>query len=431
MTLVHFTIDIPVQSNISFIGNKNGTVFDYKHDKRGRLIFNYSTNKGETVKMENIIFENFNSFGITFTEILLVFATSDNFYFIINNCTFRNNENRIFRSEITCEERSHSEPSIVFNNCNFYNNTQGIIGVSNESSIFDDNRDECSTIDIKNSIFINNAAIIYSHHSHVEIDNCYFSRIENYSLNNKNIVFYSSRNIFSNLIIKNSIFKYINTQCSLPLIDGENIKLEIFNTSFSNCYTSYGYLIDIRHTKNLCTLFHGDDNIYEIDNSYFYDIKLSNSIPILSDSRFSIFTITNTKFSNITSLFGEQSQYTIKNVQLNSIYINSKAILYFIYNNVVIDNLEVEDIKCVGDDDKSSFLLFDSGEDKKSLNINKLSIKNGVSNGGFIKINGYSNKLVISNSFINNIKSSGSIIESKSKNVKINTNNNTNNIKLL
>ena len=105
--------------------------------------------------------------------------------------------------------------------------------------------------------------------------------------------------------------------------------------------------------------------------------------------------------------------------------------MYFIYNNVVIDNLEVEDIKCVGDDDKSSFLLFDSGEDKKSLNINKLSIKNGVSNGGFIKINGYSNKLVISNSFINNIKSSGSIIESKSKNVKINTNNNTNNIKLL
>jgi len=107
----------------------------------------------------------------------------------------------------------------------------------------------------------------------------------------------------------------------------------------------------------------------------------------------------------------------LKNIKFKKIYTNSKTVFYFLYNNVEIDNLEVEDLKCVGDIDNSSFILFDSGESEKLFNINNMNIKNSVSNGSFIKIRGYSNIINIKNSVIENVQSSGSIIENESKNV--------------
>ncbi|OUM63051.1 hypothetical protein PIROE2DRAFT_61520 [Piromyces sp. E2] len=73
--------------------------------------------------------------------------------------------------------------------------------------------------------------------------------------------------------------------------------------------------------------------------------------------------------------------------------------------------MTIENIQCVGDVDKSSFLIFDSGEARKTININNLNIINGKSNGPFIKIMGNLCEVHINNSEIQNVKSYGSIIK--------------------
>ncbi|OUM61162.1 hypothetical protein PIROE2DRAFT_12876 [Piromyces sp. E2] len=75
----------------------------------------------------------------------------------------------------------------------------------------------------------------------------------------------------------------------------------------------------------------------------------------------------------------------------------------------------MDDIRCVGDTNKTSFLLFDSGEVKRTLNINNLFINGSVSNGAFIKIYGKTNEFHINNSELHNVKSYGSVIENLSK----------------
>lgn len=117
------------------------------------------------------------------------------------------------------------------------------------------------------------------------------------------------------------------------------------------------------------------------------------------------------------SLFDEQSYYVMNDIVLKRITTNSKALLYFIYNNVSLNNIEAKDIKCVGDNDNSSFILFDGGDYEKEISINNLIISNNVSNGPFIKIVGQASKLIINDSNIDNIKSAGPIIEIKSKEV--------------
>jgi len=114
-----FTIDATVHLNISFVGNKNGTIFDYNHGKKGRFIFYNFESKGVTIKMENIIFENFNSLGAAEIDIITFYAMSDNVYFIFNNCIIQNNNYRFFRLNYNCNAPTHSNPSIIFNDCDF------------------------------------------------------------------------------------------------------------------------------------------------------------------------------------------------------------------------------------------------------------------------------------------------------------------------
>lgn len=119
-----------------------------------------------------------------------------------------------------------------------------------------------------------------------------------------------------------------------------------------------------------------------------------------------------------SSLFNEESRYTLTNVKLNNINTNSKALLYFIYNNVTINKLTLEKIHCRGDIDDSSGILFDSGEEKKKLYITNLKISRCISNGSFIKIKGESNDIIIEKSDIRYSELYGPVIENTSKKVK-------------
>ena len=80
-------------------------------------------------------------------------------------------------------------------------------------------------------------------------------------------------------------------------------------------------------------------------------------------------------------------------------------------------NITIENISCNGDSGETSFILFDSGEEYKSLLIENLNAKSVQSNGSFIKIKGDTNEILIKNSNFSEIVSFGSIIENKSKKV--------------
>jgi len=51
-----FTNEINIISNVSFIGNINGTIFDYNRLRKGVIYFMLNEFKRITIKFENIIF---------------------------------------------------------------------------------------------------------------------------------------------------------------------------------------------------------------------------------------------------------------------------------------------------------------------------------------------------------------------------------------
>jgi len=85
-----------------------------------------------------------------------------------------------------------------------------------------------------------------------------------------------------------------------------------------------------------------------------------------------------------------------------------------------MNNIEFSNITCTGDNGDASFILYDSGENEKIIEINNLKGNYSQSNGPFIKIIGNSNSVIINDSSINNIISYGPIIEISSEKVIIN-----------
>jgi len=112
-------IEINVYTNITIVGNKKGTIFDYSSVTVNRWSFFYG-DKGGTVKFENIIF---NSYYARTTYIPLVTAANyynNNLYMLFNNCTFQNNSYYIIEFEVSCTSYpKHLDPSFIFTNCNF------------------------------------------------------------------------------------------------------------------------------------------------------------------------------------------------------------------------------------------------------------------------------------------------------------------------
>ncbi|OUM65522.1 hypothetical protein PIROE2DRAFT_7453 [Piromyces sp. E2] len=83
--------------------------------------------------------------------------------------------------------------------------------------------------------------------------------------------------------------------------------------------------------------------------------------------------------------------------------------------NISIENTKIENISLTGDRGDASFILYDSKELNTQLNIKKMNVNNCLSNGPFIKVMGISNKFIVEDSIIKNVKSYGPIIESISE----------------
>ncbi|OUM62264.1 hypothetical protein PIROE2DRAFT_11522 [Piromyces sp. E2] len=285
ISLLDYYYDTTVESNISIIGNQNGTVFDYNNNKRGRLIFNFLSNKGYTLKIKNIIFENFDSMGSAELEFLMINSLkSDKFFLIIENCTFQNNYHRLFKIHFSCTEQTHMNPSsgsektmfilidsgenehkIVLNNLNIKNGISNgplikIMGNSNSflltDSIFNkiesfgpviDDISEKSQNEIKNIQLSENinsnkkdcGNIHFNKHISLSIEDSKF--FNNYSESNGGVICVDNifninlklhSNEFKNNMAKNGGALYFK-KANVESINEEN-NIEMYNNSFYN-----------------------------------------------------------------------------------------------------------------------------------------------------------------------------------------------------
>jgi len=117
-------INIPVTSNITFLGRFDGTVFDFKKNDNGMMKFSNLKDNGNIVKFENIIFKNFGQELNSDINIFSFNSDTDRNYLKIKNCTFINNQYTLFDINISYfEEYSNvafnSEYFIIFDNCDF------------------------------------------------------------------------------------------------------------------------------------------------------------------------------------------------------------------------------------------------------------------------------------------------------------------------
>jgi len=119
-----------------------------------------------------------------------------------------------------------------------------------------------------------------------------------------------------------------------------------------------------------------------------------------------------------SSLFNTESTITLNNININEINLNSKSLIYSIYKDLTINNLEISNIKCTGDSGESSLILFESGEASHKMDLSNLYIRECVSNGPLIRIIGNTNEIYVKDSRIKYNESYGPIIKNTSLNVK-------------
>ncbi|OUM65922.1 hypothetical protein PIROE2DRAFT_6993 [Piromyces sp. E2] len=378
MSLLDFSIPILVTSNFIFLGNENGTIFDYKNNFRERS-------------------------GI---QAFYIKSYTRDFQMIITNCIFRNHKYSLFQFDVFYESQNNNNnkqvlPQIVIENCDFYNNIYKMIAITHNSSEF-------------RLISTNYLDLILNFNNCRFVDSYFTGTVKNAFYND--IIFYSTNHNPSELYINNSIFENIYIHDNLPMIMSKTLHFEMKNTTFTNCFSNYGYLFHIlnqNHGQQIIikdSLFSSEYLNYNIDNSIFQNSVIMNTIPAIIDSKIAEIHISNSKFRDLRY----QGKYDLNNIQLSNININSKAILHFIYSNININGMEVEKITCVGDRGDTSLILYDSGENNLKISINNLKVENSSSNGPFIKIKGNSNKVTFNNFNLVNVTSYGSIIDNTS-----------------
>ncbi|OUM68069.1 hypothetical protein PIROE2DRAFT_4353 [Piromyces sp. E2] len=163
-----YTLDVTMISNISLIGNINGTIFDYGKKYKGT--FQIIINKENTLKIQNIIFENFYTQDVV--HCIKINAKVPNFKIIISNCTLRNNDHSFFAFDLDYPQQVENDFHILFSNCNFYKNIGRIIETHHH--------EEYKYVDIYNSAvlklnhcnFTDNHGVLYSHNSKFIVENC-------------------------------------------------------------------------------------------------------------------------------------------------------------------------------------------------------------------------------------------------------------------
>ncbi|OUM67368.1 hypothetical protein PIROE2DRAFT_5231 [Piromyces sp. E2] len=208
------SVSIFVNTNISLIGNENGTVFDFNYDKQIGITFQFDTKeKTKTLKIENIKFEKFypkNSGGIGRTQVLLYFNfylnKSDNFYIIFNNCNFQNNNHELIKVDIYLDVATYDDYRIQFNNCKFLNNTERLIQLYHKFDEYHMEIYDSIKVLMNNCTFINNRG--------------YFSEIQSDENEVTRGAFITTLYGNEYVIIENSQFENINIQSNVPLIYG-------------------------------------------------------------------------------------------------------------------------------------------------------------------------------------------------------------------
>ncbi|ORX57107.1 hypothetical protein BCR36DRAFT_395258 [Piromyces finnis] len=377
MRELDFAIEHNVKYSIIFSGNKNGTIFDYGSNIKGKFRFYFVENRKEIIKFENIIFENFNNEGYNANGIFMLlfsFKFKNTYNIIFENCTFKNNSQDIINFSFEVLNINDGKPTITFNRCNFYQNREKIIFSKNDS-------------------FRKYISYDSSNNNIIKMNDCRF--IDN------NGMFYSE---YTNFIFKN-------------------------------------YII---------TLFEGDNNKYTITNTIFKDINLKNSLPLISDSKYSTFNISNIELKNIkltNQLFNEESDYYFDNINLNNVITNSKYLFYFLNHNIVITNFYAENIQCLGDEIDTSLIsllsIYNSTlsnnintnkvycggihfNNEIIINVSNTTFKNNSnkSNGGALCSDNITNLELnlMSNKFFNNSATNGGVIYLMDKKTSINYN---------
>ncbi|OUM62489.1 hypothetical protein PIROE2DRAFT_11179 [Piromyces sp. E2] len=221
--LPHY-IDVTVSTNIFIIGNENGTVFDYKGNYQGRVIFNFSSNKEYKIIYENIIIENYfaDKKGL---NIINMDSNFNKFYFEVNNCTFHNNMSSIFRFGLNTSPQENPNIKILINNSRFFKNYKGIFYLNNHNVFIDDINNSLQ-IHVNNCTFIENNGIFMSRNSHIVLENSYISNVDLYTdYKNETYLFYKSSSLNDSFKIKNCIIENIDIKNYQPLITGDKIHL--------------------------------------------------------------------------------------------------------------------------------------------------------------------------------------------------------------
>jgi len=113
----------------------------------------------------------------------------------------------------------------------------------------------------------------------------------------------------------------------------------------------------------------------------------------------------------------DETNYTFSHVNFFSVTMNSKALIMSSHRNLTIEYCRFTDVICNGNENDSSIIHYDSGDNKRSLIINKSSFSNIITNGPIIKIKGEHNNVTINLLEINNVNSYGPLIENTSLNV--------------
>jgi len=118
-------------------------------------------------------------------------------------------------------------------------------------------------------------------------------------------------------------------------------------------------------------------------------------------------------------LFNEETTAIFNNVNINNIRTNSNPVFNVQLNDLILNNVNIQDIYCLGSGSDSSLFVLDSGENDNKFSLKNINIKNCISNSSFIKIKGEHNEVEIEDTTIDNIVSYGTIIDNQSKHVCI------------
>ena len=118
-------------------------------------------------------------------------------------------------------------------------------------------------------------------------------------------------------------------------------------------------------------------------------------------------------------MFHGESSYELTDIVIKNTTTNSKFLLNFLYKDTVINHLEGENIKCIGDGGHTSLILFDAGENNNKFVMNNIHLKNCKSDGPFFKIMGQACDVTLNESTIEDCTSYGPLFESVSYHVGI------------